>query len=109
MKPCFVSGSVTDATLPRRTRLVPIPESVEGHFVHRSTNAARAAYPNLASLIEALHVVFVLSAANLRRNQVEGRGNGGFSTFGTRLHDEGNHGQSLQVRQYCEVLSQAGV
>ena len=53
---CLVSGSATAATVPRRTRLVP-------HCVHRSTNAARAAYPNPAGLVEVLHIVFIPSAA----------------------------------------------
>ncbi|MBO7618312.1 MAG: hypothetical protein J6T22_14070 [Bacteroidales bacterium] len=51
-----MSGSATAATVPRRTRLVP-------HCVHRSTNAARAAYPNPAGLVEVLHIVFIPSAA----------------------------------------------
>ena len=95
--------SVLRATIPLRPRFVP-------HCGLRSINAARAAYSNpVASLVEALYIVVVLSAASLRRNKIEDRGEGGFSTFGMRLHDEGNRGQSLQVRQYCEVLSQAGV
>ena len=53
---CLVSGSATAATVPRRTRLVP-------HCVHRSTNAARAAYLKPSGLVEALHIVFVPSAA----------------------------------------------
>ena len=53
---CLVSGSATAATVPRRTRIVP-------HCVHRSTNAARAAYPNPSGLVEVLHIVFIPSAA----------------------------------------------
>ena len=51
-----MSGSAAAATVPRRTRLVP-------RCVHRSTNAARAAYPNPAGLVEVLHIVFIPSAA----------------------------------------------
>ena len=56
---CLVSGSATAATVPRRTRLVP-------HCVHRSTNAARAAYPNPSGIVEVLHIVFVPSAAQAK-------------------------------------------
>ena len=33
---------------------------------HRSTNAARAAYPNPAGLVEVLHIVFIPSAAQAK-------------------------------------------
>ena len=56
---CLVSGSATAATVPRRKRLVP-------HCVHRSTNAARAAYPNPSGLVEVLHIVFIPSAAQAK-------------------------------------------
>ncbi len=52
---CLVSGSATAATVPRQTRLVP--------HCNRSTNAARATYPNPSGLVEALHIVFIPPAA----------------------------------------------
>ena len=56
---CLVSGSATAATVPRRPRFVPL-------CVHRSTNAARAAYPNSSGLVEVLHIVFVPPAAQAK-------------------------------------------
>ncbi|MBR4147495.1 MAG: hypothetical protein IKU00_06355 [Bacteroidales bacterium] len=70
-----MSGSATAATVPRRTRLVP-------HCVHRSTNAARAAYPNPAGIVEALHIVFVPSAAQAKAAAIRrfGRSMGVFTS-----------------------------
>ena len=56
---CLVSGSAIAATVPRRPRFVPL-------CVHRSTNAARAAYPNSSGLVEVLHIVFVPPAAQAK-------------------------------------------
>lgn len=72
---CLVSGSATAATVPRRTRLVP-------HCVHRSTNAARAAYPNPAGLVEVLHIVFIPSVAQAKAAAIRrfGRSMGVFTS-----------------------------